>query len=166
MILPQLKQSLTGNHLKLLLCSYKLASRIFLHRQKYIIQALKSEFVRNFDELSPNKQDQAIRDKELATRYKYYEMAILGYNKHVYGAMKLDRRLWEPFTCCKLFSNGSMVPLRSCLIRISQDWNSLGLPGTYPFAFTRQELEEHDKQVTQYKDRIYSGPPRTGGRYH
>jgi hypothetical protein len=69
--------------------------------------------------------------------------------------MRLDRRLWEPFTYCQLFSHGTLVPLRHCLIRLSQDWTLLGFPGHCPFAFTKEELERHDDQVKQYEDRLY-----------
>lgn len=81
-----------------------------------------------FDDLSPEQQVQATDEKELASRSKYYEMSSLAHNQHVYNAMKLDRRLWEPFTFCQLFSQCSLVPLRECLIRLSQDWSLLGLP--------------------------------------
>jgi hypothetical protein len=109
----------------------------------------------NFDELSPEQQQQAMKDKDRASQSKYYEMSTLGYNKRVYDAMKLDRRLWEPFTCCRLFSSGSLVPLRNCLIRISQDWAQLGLPGHCPFEFTDEELRRHEELVTRYQDRLY-----------
>ncbi|KAL1989377.1 hypothetical protein VTN96DRAFT_139 [Rasamsonia emersonii] len=108
----------------------------------------------NFDELSPEQQEEAKTNQELATRSKYYEMLTLGNNRHVYHAMELDRRLWEPFTCCQLFFNGSMVPLRSSLIRISEDWAGLGLAGDCPFAFTKEELEKHKEQMPEYEDRV------------
>ncbi|KAB8079618.1 hypothetical protein BDV29DRAFT_738 [Aspergillus leporis] len=82
-------------------------------------------------------------------------MSCLAYNKRVYNVMGLDRRLWEPFTYCQLFSSVSMAPLRSSLVRISQDWDLLGLPGRCPFGFTEEELKEHDMQVLEYQDRLY-----------
>jgi hypothetical protein len=108
-----------------------------------------------FDELSPEQQAEAMEDKQRATLSKYYEMSTLAHSKRVYDAMKLDRRLWEPFTCSQLFSGGSMVPLRNCLIRISQDWTLLGLPDHCPFEFTPEELEKHSGQVAQYEDQQY-----------
>lgn len=47
----------------------------------------------NFDELDPEQKNQATREKTLASLSKYYEMSCLVYNKRVYDAMKLDRRL-------------------------------------------------------------------------
>lgn len=109
----------------------------------------------NINELDPDEREQAAREHALASLSKYYEMSCLAYNKRVYDALKLDRRIWEPFTCCQLFFDGSLVPLRNSLVRISQDWNALGLPGNCPFVFTEEELQRHDKQVVQYQDRLY-----------
>ncbi|KAF7121830.1 hypothetical protein CNMCM5793_009383 [Aspergillus hiratsukae] len=109
----------------------------------------------NFEELDPEQKEQAIKDKTLATQSKYYEMSCLAYNKHVYKAMKLDRSLWELFTCCQLFLNGSIVPLRSSLIRIAQDWAGLGLPGSCPFAFPDEVLNMHEERVVRYQDMLY-----------
>jgi len=108
-----------------------------------------------FDDLSPEQQEQATKEKDLASRSKYYEMSSLTHNQHVYNAMKLDRRLWEPFTYCQLFSHGSLFPLRECLIHLSQDWSLLGLPGSCPFLITEHERRRHDEQKLQYEDCLY-----------
>ncbi|PLB47775.1 hypothetical protein P170DRAFT_447674 [Aspergillus steynii IBT 23096] len=109
----------------------------------------------NYDKLDPDQKEKANKEHTSATQSKYYEMSCLAYNKPVYDAMKLDRRLWEPFTCCQLFSNGSLVPLRSSLVRIFQDWELLGLPGSCPFEFTEEDLKRHDEQVQYYQDSVY-----------
>ncbi|OAL73527.1 hypothetical protein A7D00_1554 [Trichophyton violaceum] len=80
----------------------------------------------NFDALDPEEKETAKVEHALATQSKYYEMYCLGYNIPAYNAMKLDRRLWEPFVCCELPPTGFLVPLRNSLIRIFQDWNLLG----------------------------------------
>ncbi|KAJ5226467.1 hypothetical protein N7468_007692 [Penicillium chermesinum] len=108
-----------------------------------------------FDDLGSEKKEQAINERELASRSKYYEMSNLAHNLRVYNAMKLDSRLWEPFTYCQLFSQGSLVPLRHCLIRLSQDWSLLGLPGSCPFLISEIELQKHNEQKSQYEDRLY-----------
>ncbi|PYI12233.1 hypothetical protein BO78DRAFT_425469 [Aspergillus sclerotiicarbonarius CBS 121057] len=109
----------------------------------------------NFDELDPDEKERVAKEQTSAGQSKYYEMSCLAYNKPVYDAMKLDRGLWEPFTCCQLFSNGSLVPLRNSLIRIFQDWEFLGLPGSCPFEFTEEDLRRHNEQVQQYQDYVY-----------
>ncbi|OJD23727.1 hypothetical protein ACJ73_04913 [Blastomyces percursus] len=131
-------------------------SRIFLGPPKnYIPGTDIPGLPDNFEELDSEAKEQAIRDKTLASQSKYYEMSCLGFNKRVYDAMTLDRRLWEPFTCCQLFTNGSLVPLRNSLIRISQDWALLGLPGSPPFLFSEEELKLHKDQVVLYQDMTY-----------
>ncbi|EEH06805.1 conserved hypothetical protein [Histoplasma capsulatum G186AR] len=109
----------------------------------------------NFDDLDSERKEQATKENILASQSKYYEMSSLANNKRVYDALKLDRRIWEPFTCCRRFSNGSMVPLRNSMIRISQDWTLLGLPGNCPLSFTEEELRRHNEQAVQYQDMLY-----------
>ncbi|KMK54669.1 hypothetical protein Y699_06313 [Aspergillus fumigatus Z5] len=106
----------------------------------------------NFEELDPDQKERVAEEQTLAAQSKYYEMSCLAYNKPIYDAMKLDRRLWEPFTCCQLFSNGSMVPLRNSLARLFQDWANIGLPGSCPFEFTEDDLRRHNEQVQHYQD--------------
>ncbi|KAL4901098.1 hypothetical protein BDW74DRAFT_170448 [Aspergillus multicolor] len=83
-----------------------------------------------FEDLSPEQQEQAINEKELASRSKYYETSCLARNEHIHDAMKLDRRL--------------LVPIRNCLIRLSKDWSALGLQG-----------QEHDQQKLQYEGSVF-----------
>ncbi|EPS30223.1 hypothetical protein PDE_05173 [Penicillium oxalicum 114-2] len=96
------------------------------------------------DGLGSEQNEQAINDKKMALRSKYYEMSSLAHNKRIRNAMKLDSRPWEPFDYCQLFSQSSLVPLRQCLIRLSQDWSLLGLPGKCPFVISETELQRLD----------------------
>ncbi|KAM5457487.1 hypothetical protein MaudCBS49596_000682 [Microsporum audouinii] len=113
------------------------------------------ELPKNFDDLDPDEKKRAEEEQALATQSKYYEMYCLGYNTPVYNAMKLDRRLWEPFVCCELPSTGFLVPLRNSLIQVFRDWNLLGLPGSCPFEFTEDDLKRHNEQVQRYEDNRY-----------
>lgn len=109
----------------------------------------------NYEELNPDQKEKVAEEQALAAQSKYYEMSCLAYNKPIYDAMKLDRRLWEPFTCCQLFSNGSVVPLRNSLTRLFHDWENMGLPGSCPFEFTEDDLQRHNEQVQHYQDTVY-----------
>lgn len=100
-----------------------------------------------FSESSPEELQRALKIKDLVARSKYYEMCVVENNDLVYGAMKLDRRLLEPFRLCQLSSTGGLVPLRDFLVSISRDWATLGLSGDCPFAFTAEELAKHEEQV-------------------
>ena len=73
--------------------------------------------------------------------------------------MGLDRRLWEPFGRCGQTAE-SLVPLRSCLIRMWQDWDELGIAAgdclcPCPFTFTEDELREHEESLGRYQDQLY-----------
>ncbi|PWY89845.1 phosphotransferase family protein [Aspergillus heteromorphus CBS 117.55] len=107
------------------------------------------------DEPNAEQKEQAAKEKKLVSQSKYYEMSCLAYNKRVYNAMGLDQRLWEPFTLCHPFSNGSIVPLRNSLIRISEDWALLGLPGSCPFEFNEEEIKMHSEQLVLHQDMLY-----------
>ncbi|OQE96386.1 hypothetical protein PENNAL_c0001G06488 [Penicillium nalgiovense] len=80
----------------------------------------------DFEELDPDQKEKVAEEQTLAAQSEYYEMSCLGYSKAIYDAMKLDRRLWKPFTYCQLFPNGSMVPLRNSLARLFHDWKIWG----------------------------------------
>lgn len=108
-----------------------------------------------FDNISPEQKEQALKGQGSASRSEYYGMSSLAHNQRVHNAMKLDSRLWRPFTYCQRFSHGSLVPLRQCLIRLSQDWSLLRLPGSCPFLITETELQKHDEQKLKYEDRLY-----------
>lgn len=121
----------------------------------YIFGAEVPRLPDNFDDLDPEQREEAIDQEALASQSKYYEMSCLGYNKQVYNAMKLDRRLWELFTCCQISANGSLVPSRNSLIRLCHDWDLLGFPGICPYGFTEDELQRHNEQTIQYQDSRY-----------
>lgn len=106
-----------------------------------------------FSEMSPEDQQRALKIKDLVARSKYYEMCVIEYDDLIYDAMKLDRRLSEPFRFCRRPSSiGGLGPLRKCLVSISKDWATLGLPGKCPFAFTAEELVKEEKQLAQLDD--------------
>ncbi|KAL4780668.1 phosphotransferase family protein [Aspergillus varians] len=108
----------------------------------------------NFDQLTPEQKEKASREKELASRSKYYEMFCLVHNKSVYNALELDRRLWELFTCSALSDRGSLVPLQDALACVSRDWETIGLPGSCPFGFTEDVLSMHKEDVAKYQDMV------------
>ncbi|EED12498.1 conserved hypothetical protein [Talaromyces stipitatus ATCC 10500] len=105
----------------------------------------------SFDELGPSEKAKITSENELASRSKYYEMSCLAYNKRVYNAMELDRRLWGPFTCCQLFFKWQLGSTTKLSGSHFQDWNVFDLPENC----TQEELQGYDEQVVQYQDRLY-----------
>lgn len=94
----------------------------------------------DFDQLDTIRQQLAILEKSLASRWKMYETYTFNENRDVSHALELDRRLWEPFARCGEWS--SIISLRSSLIRIFNDWSLLALPGDRPYTFTETELKK------------------------
>ncbi|KAL4758252.1 uncharacterized protein BDW70DRAFT_152607 [Aspergillus foveolatus] len=134
----------------------KVANSVIWHTDLHLGNIyVSSDDPTTIEGLDPNRKEKVAEGQTLAAQSKYYEMSCLAYNKSIYDAMKLDRRLWEPFTCCQLFSNGSMVPLWNSLARLFHDWKNLRLPGCCPFELTENDLQRHSEQVQQYEDTVY-----------
>ncbi len=129
---------------------------VFLEPPKdYVRGAEAPKLPDDFDQLDTIEQQRAILQRDLATRWKLYEMYTLINNLDVYNALRVDRRLWEPFARCGQSRHDDIVPLRSCLIRVFNDWELLEMSGECPFAFTKDELQMHEKESKQYQDRVY-----------
>ncbi|MCJ1262801.1 hypothetical protein MMC22_002671 [Lobaria immixta] len=113
------------------------------------------ELPEDFDRLDTIQQQRAILEKSLATRWKMYEMYTFIKNEEAYNALEVDRRLWEPFARCGEWSGYSSVPLRSCLIRVLNDWGRLAFAGECPYTFTKTDLRKHEEELKQHQDRVY-----------
>lgn len=114
-----------------------------------------TELPKDFDRLDTIQQQRAILEKSLATRWKMYEMYTFIKNEEAYNALEVDRRLWEPFARCGEWSGYSSVPLRSCLIRVLNDWGLLAFAGECPYTFTKTDLRKHEEESKQHQDRVY-----------
>lgn len=108
---------------------------------------------KNFKDLSTEDQEAATETKDNACLAKYYELRTHQQNKRVYNAMSFDRKLWEPFKYCQLFSHGSLVPAYNCLLRLERSWSSLNLPGECPYSLSKDELERLLGRIEAYEMR-------------
>lgn len=128
----------------------------FLKRPKDYVKGTKApKLPDDFDQLDTIQRQRAILEKSFATKWKMYEMYTFLKNRDVYNALEVDRRLWEPFARCGEWSSTRIVPLRSSLIRVFNDWSLLVLPGECPFTFTKTELKKHEEELKQHQDRVY-----------
>ncbi|RJE24176.1 hypothetical protein PHISCL_03495 [Aspergillus sclerotialis] len=109
----------------------------------------------DFDSLSEEEKEKAKRTLSDAMISKYYELRTRATeeNRKIFTALSFDRRLWEPFLYCQLFSHGSLVPNINTLIRLSEAWSELGLPGDCPYRLTEEELKRHYSRVDDYDAR-------------
>lgn len=105
----------------------------------------------NFDDLDANEKKIALFEKDRATSSKAYEVATYLNNRDAYTAK------WEIFDPLgELFArmgdtwDDGIVPLRTCLIQIVDNWGQMGLPDPCPIHFTSAERTSHEKQFSEY----------------
>ncbi|KOS42939.1 hypothetical protein ACN38_g6178 [Penicillium nordicum] len=121
----------------------------------------ESEYVRgpvqvklpdDFDQLDEEAKRAALSEWEQDMLAKTYEIATYLENRLAYTAMNVPRVFRELFVRCGEISEMGILPLRECLIEISQSWSNLGFSGECPFSFTEEEIQIHERQFASYKD--------------
>lgn len=105
----------------------------------------------NFDDLDADDKNIVLFTKDRATSAKAYEVATYLNNHDAYIAK------WEIFDPLReLFSrigdtwDDGVVPLRTCLIRIVENWGQMGFSDPCPIHFTSAEIASHEKQLSEY----------------
>ena len=105
----------------------------------------------NFDDLDADEKEIALFDKERATCAKAYEVATYLNNHDAYTAKwKFFEPLRELFLRCGDTWEDGIIPLRTCLIRISERWKQIGLPDPCPIHFTAADIACHERQFSEY----------------
>lgn len=121
----------------------------------------ESEYVRgpvqvklpdDFDQLDEEGKRAALNEWEQDMVAKTYEIATYLENRPTYTAMNVPRVFRELFVRCGEISEMGVLPLRECLIEISQSWSNLGFSGERPFSFTEGGIRIYERQFTGYKD--------------
>lgn len=121
----------------------------------------ESEYVRgpvqvklpdDFDQLDEEEKRAALNEWEQDMLAKTYEIATYLENRPAYTAMNVPRVFRELFVRCGEISKMGVLPLRECLIEISQSWSNLGFSGERPFSFTEEGIQIHERQFAGYKD--------------
>ncbi|KUM65801.1 hypothetical protein ACN42_g1268 [Penicillium freii] len=121
----------------------------------------ESEYVRgpvqvklpdDFDQLDEEGKKAAMTEWEQDMLAKTYEIATYLENRPAYTAMNVPRVFRELFVRCGEVSEMGVLPLRACLIEISQSWSDLGFSGECPFSFTEGEIQIHERQFAGYED--------------
>lgn len=121
----------------------------------------ESEYVRgpvqvklpdDFDQLDEEEKRAALNEWEQDMLAKTYEIATYLENRSAYTAMNVPRVFRELFVRCGEISEMGILPLRECLIEISQNWSDLGFSGECPFSFTEEEIQIHGRQFAGYEN--------------
>lgn len=105
----------------------------------------------DFDDLDADGKDIALFEKDQATFAKAYEVATYLNNRDAYIARwKIFDPLRELFSRLGDTWDDGVVPLRTCLIRIVENWELMGFPDPCPIHFTSAEIASHEKQFSEY----------------
>lgn len=104
----------------------------------------------DFDELDEESKTIALREWSQVKLAKAYEVSTYLEDRAAHNAMNVPRVFRELFTRCGEVSEVGIIPLRECLIEISQNWSSLGFSGKCPYSFNQAEIDEHEHQFAEY----------------
>jgi hypothetical protein len=133
----------------------------FLQTQWPVFLKPPSEYVKglfhpklpdNIDDLDPDEKALAIRDWEQAKLAKAYEVSSYLENRTAHNSMIVPRVFRELFVRCGEVSEFGVIPLRSCLVEIFQNWSSLGFTGDCPHSFTQADIQRHESQFEEYEN--------------
>ncbi|KAJ5584255.1 Aminoglycoside phosphotransferase [Penicillium hispanicum] len=105
----------------------------------------------NFDELGEDGQALALHELSQVKLAKAYEVSTYLENRVAHNAMNVPRVFRELFTRCGEVSEVGIVPLRACLIEISQNWAHLRFSGECPFSFSRDDIDAHERHFAEYE---------------
>ncbi|KXG46483.1 Aminoglycoside phosphotransferase [Penicillium griseofulvum] len=117
----------------------------------YVKGIFHPELPENFKELDEESKVIALRDWTQVKLAKAYEVSTYLEDRPASNAMNVPRIFQELFTRCGEVSEVGIVPLRACLIEISQSWSELGFHGECPFTFSQQDIDEHERHFAEYQ---------------
>ncbi|KAL3433347.1 hypothetical protein BDV09DRAFT_186722 [Aspergillus tetrazonus] len=106
---------------------------------------------RDFDSLNEEDKAAALHDWTQAKLAKAYEVSTFLENRLAHDAMAVPRVLRELFIRVGEISDTGIVPLRDCLIEISQNWSNLGFWWHCPYSFSHEEISVHERQFAKYQ---------------
>ena len=107
--------------------------------------------------LPPNYDDMDAEDKELADYQllqgklaKSWEMSTTINNNQAYRALHMPSYVRELFLRSAEVSDEGVIPLRGCLIELSEGWSELGFKAPCPVSFSEDELKRHEQQWEEW----------------
>lgn len=106
----------------------------------------------NFDELDDFEQALAKHHLHQCAAAKVYEGTFFRQDRRVYDILHAHSVLREILIRLEESFDEGVVPLRHCLIEMSQSWSQLGLSGACPVMFTEEEVTTHAAQFEQYSE--------------
>ena len=105
----------------------------------------------NFDDLDADEKEIALFKHDRATSAKAYEVATYLNNHSAYTARwEIFNPLREHFSRIGDTWDDGVVPIRTCLIRIVENWEQMGFPDSCPIHFTSAEIASHEIRLSEY----------------
>lgn len=106
----------------------------------------------NFEQLDADEKKVALFQKDQADNAKAYEAATYINNSDAYTAgWHVDDSLRELFKRIGDTWDDGIVPLRTCLVKVCEDWKHFGFQDPCPVSFAPSEMVIHKQQATDYK---------------
>ena len=103
-----------------------------------------------FESLDSDDKALAMLEWKEATVSKAYEVSNFLENRTAHNAMNIPRVFKEFFIRCGEVSEYGVIPLRTCLIEIFQNWAELGFTGICPYSFSDAEIQENELRFQDY----------------
>lgn len=105
----------------------------------------------NFHTLSDEAQQSVLKDLQMASKAKYYELRRRMEIPKMNDPFEVDYDLWSLLQRAGLHSSGSLAPLRSLIYHLFENWSKLDLPGVCPFTISASEFERHEEQDAKFQ---------------
>lgn len=119
----------------------------------YKTGAIKPELPSDYETMDPDEKAFALSQKDQAMLAKCYEVAFSRAHRDSYSALtKVHDTIRRLFILCERTYKDGLIPLRDCLIRLSDNWHKIGLSGSCPFVLSKEELIAHETQLAEYQD--------------
>lgn len=98
-------------------------------------------------QLSEESPEKAQIDKKVRIRTMAWEVFLAHWAPGFHKARVLDPNLLHPFRYCYSSWRDSSTAFRDGLVRLSNEWGDLGLPGRCPYQPPQGELDAHARNM-------------------
>ena len=105
----------------------------------------------DFNKLDSEDKNIALAEKEQAMRAKAYELSTFRQDREAFEALQVPDVLRQLYHRCGSTHDDGIIPLRECLIEISNTCERLGIPAPLPYSFTDEELSIHEEEFDEYR---------------
>ncbi|KAJ9388316.1 hypothetical protein DTO063F5_2647 [Paecilomyces variotii] len=121
--------------------------------ENYQVGMIKPDLPATFNHMDEDEKEYALLQRDKAMLSKRYEAALAKYHYESFLALiGINRSVQHLLSSCERTYKDGIVPHRDSLLRISQTWEQVGLPGSCPFEVSIEGLEKHAWELERYTD--------------